>query len=391
MSVKRYLLATSLFIYAVLIVFIYCYYFTRPYFLIQTDLVSFLTGAKIVSDGKSDLLYNTSTQLTYQNSLVSEYGKKLLLPFRNLPMMASLYQPLLSLNLRDSFLLVFFLNTLLLLVFYLVFIHFYPELKRYKYLFFLTLLFYPSASNLIVGQYTPLILLTLLCVYLSIKSEKAFLTGFATSILAFKSQYLLFLLFSLILTKDKRRYFLGAFVGLTLFLLLNIVAARGINPILDYPKFILETESSAYGSRPYQMFTLTGVIKQFFPKISSLVAIAINLFLYTLSVLFLFKMRATKDLEAIFSVGIVLTVLFSVHALAHDLLVLLIPLFLYLASEKKGSGLIAGCIFVVSGVFSLLDNATASVVLMVILSVLILAKSIFRKGKFSVFCFPKYF
>lgn len=366
MSVKKYLLWTGLVVYAAFIFFIFYYYFTRPFFLIQTDLVSFLTGAKILKEGNGVFLYDVATQRVFQNAVVAEYGSKLLLPFRNLPLMAYFYQPLLFMNLKSSFILVFIANIFLIGIFYLAALHFFPKLKDHKYLIFLTLFFYPSASNLIVGQYTPLILLALFSIYILIKKENSLMAGIASSILATKLQYLLFVPFPFMLIKDKKRFVLGLLGGIGLFVILNIVLVGGIRPLLKYPNFILETENASFGSRPYQMFSLVGLASRFFPALSRPYMLIGNFLLYFLSLFMMFRSKLKSDINLFFSLGTTLTILFSVHTLAHDLIVFLMPIYLFLASEKKNDSKIAFYIFILAGVFCLFDSSLISILMMIL-------------------------
>jgi hypothetical protein len=64
--------------------------------------------------------------------------------------------------------------------------------------------------------------------------------------------------------------------------------------------------------------------------LSNFLLLLINFALYILSVV-IFKNKIKKfSFEKSFIIGIILTILFSVHALSHDLMVLLIPIFILL-------------------------------------------------------------
>ena len=379
LTTNKYLVKTLLLVfitgYILLIALIFQSLFKLQNFTLSTDVISFLTGAKIIREGKVNFIYDIQTQHYYQNLVVSPYEKKMLLPFRNFPLVAVFYIPFLQTNLVDAYKIIFVVNILLLLTFHRDFKIYFPKLKKYKYLFFLPLIFYPSISNLIVGQYTPLVLLLFLFIYIFIKKEKSLLVGFLTSLLLIKSQYLLFSPFLYILVKDKKRYFLGFIIGFLLFMALNVLIAGSLRPFMNYPDFILMTESPLYGSRPFQMYTLYGLIKSVFQSVKTSYLISINLLIYVATCVLVFTRRkifSKLRFNDLFTIGILCTILFSVHALTHDLMLFLIPIYLYLVSGKKEDLIKAGYIFVMTGVFSLAAVGFATTVLMIILLIFLI-------------------
>ncbi len=328
-EIRSILAKVFLIVYMVSMTYVFRLYFDIPKFLIQTDVISFLTGAKIIKEGKTEYLYDVNTQLEYQNAVISPDSKRFLLPFRNFPVTAALYTPLLQMDLKSSYTAVFCVNIALLLLFHFVSVKAFPGLGNKKFLFLLPIFYYPSVSNLIVGQYTPVILLIFLSVYLLIRKENSFWTGFATALLVLKPQYLLFTPFSLTLSKNRKQYVLGFLVGLMLFGTLNLAVTGSFKPFLDYPGFILSTENSGFGSRYYEMFTLYGLVKQIIPQAKNEILIIGNFILYVMfTVLTIYKIRLSRNSDALFISGVLLTILFSVHALTHDLMVLLIPLYM---------------------------------------------------------------
>lgn len=337
---KKIFVSIAVFFYVVLVCLIVNSYLRIPDFYIKTDVVSFLTGAKIIKDGRVDYLYDVNTQFEYQNKVVSPARKKLL-PFRNFPITAFVYTPFLEMSLKNSYTVIFVINTALLLIFHLAFIKFFPGASKNKLLFLLPIFFYPSVANLIVGQHTPIILLVFLSIYLLTKRERPLWAGFATSLLMIKPQYLLFTPFPLYLSKNRKQYVLGFIMGVLIFLVLNLMITRSYKPFLNYPNFILSTEYSSYGSRPREMFTLYGLVKQVMPQAKSELLIIGNLFLYVVfAVLTLKRSRILKNSDMLFTSGILLTILFSVHALSHDLLVLLVPLYIGIVNRTRRKGVI---------------------------------------------------
>lgn len=343
--------------YVVFIILLFYQHYQDRLFLKQTDIISFLTGAKIIKEGKTEFLYDVETQFEYQNKVVTPY-QKALLPFRNFPVTAIFYTPLLNMNLKDSYAVVFAVNVLLVTVFAVLVFRLFPNLKKSKVLYFVPFLFWPSVNNLIVGQYTPVILLIFLWIYVSIKEKKDFLNGFATSLLIIKPQYLLFTPFALKLSVNKKNYLQGFIYGVIIFILINIFISKGnIRLFMDYPKFILSTESSNFGSRPNQMYTLYGLANFYFPRIDNSVLLGANLFFYALVAGFVYaKKKIDRNLNKTFTLGIVLTILFSIHALTHDLMTLLLPAFIIISSKTKFGLTRSGLMLLFIGILPLLQT-----------------------------------
>jgi len=244
-------------------------------------------------------------------------------------------------SLNASYLAIFVINIILLLIFHFLFIKFFPGTTKNKFLLLLTVFFYPSIANLIVGQHTTIILLIFLSIYLALRKERSFWAGLTTSLLIIKPQYTLFTPFSLYLSKNKKQYILGFVLGILIFWIFNLVIMGSIKPFLDYPNFILSTENPEFGSRPYQMFTLYGLVKQIAPLTKNEILVIGNYVLYGIfTLLTIYKTKKLKSFGMLFTAGIILTILFSIHALTHDLLVLLVPLYIGIVNRTKLRGII---------------------------------------------------
>jgi len=371
-STKKTLLTVVCITYVLLTLLYALEYLNFPNFLIKTDVVSFLTGAKIIKEGKTDLLYDLATQSQYQNEIVAPFVK-ILLPFRNFPITAFFYILLLDMGLLHAYSTIFLFGLIFLVAFHFIFTHFFPDLKKYKLLILLPLFFYPSVSNLIIGQYTPLILLIFLSIYLALVKDKSFWSGFATSFLSIKPQYLLFAPFSLALSINRKKYVFGFFSGLILFFLLNLAVTKNLIPFINYPGFLFSTENSTFGSRPYQMLTLFGIVKRFLPQLNSLHLIIGNMAFYCLTVvLILKKYRKENDTNKLFILGIFAALLFSVHALSHDLMILLLPIYIYLTSSKNNATAFITLIGIVTGMLFFFQSNLLIVIEMIVFVILIL-------------------
>jgi hypothetical protein len=187
--------------------------------------------------------------------------------------------------------------------------------------------------------------------------------GILTSLLIIKPQYLLFAPFSLFAAKSKKSYSAGFIVGVLVFILLNLVIVKNLQVFFDYPKFVLLTENPDFGSRPYQLFTFFGLIKQIFPSINSATAILSNLLVYIVVLYFIFKGKIERKPGDIITIGILTTTLFSVHALAHDLMVFLLPIYVFSLARTDKYFIYSGLIFIAAGIFTLAPTSIITIVL----------------------------
>ena len=347
------LIFAFVFTYISMMVLIVKTYFKDPNFLKKTDVISFLTGAKIINKGDIKELYNTTIQLKYQNEILNVENRTFLLPFRNFPATAVFYTPLLNLSLRNSYAVVFCVNIVLLLIFHFIFTRYFPGVRKINCLLLLTIFIYPSIANLVAGQHTSVILLIISLIYLYTKKEESFISGIFTSLLAIKPQYLLFAPFSFVTAKNKKSFTAGFAVGILIFFLLNLVIAKNLQVFFDYPKFILNTENQDFGSRPYQLFTLFGLIKQVLPNVNSSIIIFTNFLIYLSILYFVYKNRINGRSDDVLVAGVFTTVLFSVHALSHDLMVFLLPIYILNLERIDKHLLYSGLIFIAVGILSL--------------------------------------
>lgn len=329
--IKAFSFLVPLVFYLSFVVSYLIYYFSIPKVIIASDLVSFLTGAEILKAGKAGEIYDKDLQYTYQLKVIEPDFKYNLLPFRGLPIVAWLFVPLSYLKLNSAFVLLILINIFILFLFNRISSRLFPKIDKLKYLFLITFFYWPTVSAMILGQFTLLLLLIFLLIYKYTKGKNYFLAGIASGVLLIKPQYLLFVPFLFFLIRGKRKFIEGLLISSILIILVNI-SISGLGELLKYPSFIVGTETINYGSRPYHMFTLYGLLK-LVPFISSLPAwflIVLNFVLYGV-ILFIFAKKVKKfSLDKGVVMGIIFTILFSVHALVHDLSLLLIPILILL-------------------------------------------------------------
>lgn len=296
------------------------------------DYISFHTAGYMITQGEGNNLYDIESQRQSQIAASMPYLRTYFLPFRNPPIVATFFAPLGRLPIQIS-LRVFTIVNLVIL-----FILFYDIRSRFKIkngttLGFLILLTIPIAKALYIGQLSIFILVVFYLIYLNYqKNERT--SGLLTGLLFIKPQLLLFAPFIFLLSKNKRKFVWGTLVSFSILLGVSFLIS-GIDWPINYLRFIKLTETRELGSPILGMYTVYSgfyYISSFF-KLSSFVPVLLNIFGFG-SVLYLFsKSKVQKDL--LFSSAIISTVIFSIHAYAHDLSIFIIPTLILLTHTSK--------------------------------------------------------
>jgi hypothetical protein len=282
--------------------------------------------------GEGNNLYDLNTQFKYQQGTIKDYvDTDLLLPYRNLPFVAIFLLPLA----RSSLVLSYGLYVLALIIL-LVFIAFksasiFPEIKKIFFWSLLPLLFLPNLRSIQLAQFSPIVLVIFLYLYKYISRKKSFIAGLTTGLLLIKPQYLLIFPFMLLLVDSKKKYISGFLLLSGLILLISLFVV-GPYSLYKYPAFLLETESVSFGSRPWQMFTFYSLLRKV-PLLNSLNLywiLIINLFFYLISFVVYIKKHTRLPFDINFSNALILTIVFSVHALVHDISLLFIPFLIFI-------------------------------------------------------------
>src|SRR3989304_5187985 len=247
------------------------FFFEVPFSLIEgSDFLHFVAPAQTVKEGKGYLLYDVSTNFQVQKTLLGPELRTSVLTFRNLP--------------------------------------------------FVTLIFLP---------FTFLPLLTALrlfgVIYIVLIRKKDLWVGVVTSLLLIKTQFVIFFPFLLLISKDKRTFFLGYLWGvLIIFLASSLIA--GPSFWLHYPKYLLETEGPKFGSRVEELFTLYAFFQQI--GVEKLASLILNGILYGVSVMLFKKNYKNAGFNNSFIALTLFSLSFSMHILLHDLSILTILLFI---------------------------------------------------------------
>lgn len=320
-----------------------------------SDLVSFLTGAKIIREGLGENLYSLTYQYKIQKEIVTPHWENFLLPFRNLPLFALFFVPLTFLPLLTSYKIY-----TLFLVFMTLFISRF-SLKVFKNLkgsfwFVLPFIFYPSFGSIFAGQVSIMLLLLFLLIYFHLKKDNPFRVGLLSGLLLLKIQYTVAIPLLFFLIKSKKDFFRGFFIS-TLIVVLGSVLISGPALFEDYPRMVVTTQNTTFGTKDTNMFTLYSGLSQItlLPKSEIFLA---NLVLYLLAVIIFFVNYKRLRLDINFAILTLLTLIFSVHGVNHDLAILVLPIWLLVnrLKDKNKSGTL-----LVLAIFTLILSPLTSV------------------------------
>jgi len=337
---KRHWIVTPfLVLYLVFILVYYLIFLAHPLNTIGSDLISFLTGAEIVKEGKGELLYNLQTQYGYQLEVIKPYQKSNLLPFRGLPFLAFLFIPLTYFPLFTAYKLFIIVNTLVLVTFLMLSSRFFKFLNDKKLFYLLPLSFFPVVTSIVIGQYVTFLLLIIFFIYSYLKDDRPFYAGILGGLLLIKPQFLLLVPFLILITKGKTKFIFGFLSSSAAIFLFSLLLFKG-EFVSSYLSFLSQTETPAFGSRYWHMFSFYGALQSLFPLVDRNIFLVLNGFLYVFS-LYLFNRKISNlTFDRLFSIGILFTSVFSLHTLVHDLIVFLIPIFILLSelfSQKTKS------------------------------------------------------
>lgn len=298
----------------------------------KTDLVSFITGAKIISSGKAGFLYDLDTQQSYQDIVTAPYKLKLI-PYRNPPVLAFFHIPISFMPLNSAYkVYTLVLLSITVIVSWLSKKAFVNTGKSFW--FVLPFIFFPSFVAIYSGQNSTSLILTFILIYYFLRKKTYFITGIITGLLFMKFQYLVIFPYLYFLIKNKKRFLIGFLVSSTL-VILGSLYIFGLGFFREYLTMLIATENPVYSTRSETMFTL-------FSSLTQITSLAkhdlfwINFIIYSLSVLYFYKNYMKFSLEINFAVLSFLTLTFCVHGGNIDIALLIVPLLL-LIDVYRGS------------------------------------------------------
>jgi hypothetical protein len=193
-------------------------------------------------------------------------------------------------------------------------------------------LVFPAFYSVVcLGQLESVILFLVWTVYKGIKSKRFFGVGLASSFVLVKPQFVYMIpFFILCIERDGlKKYFKGFLAGLILLFGISVLVS-GWERVVDYYSYISFTEDTLYGSHYFKMLSFAAFIQQVLGrKIDGNVLFFVNTFVYLMFFAWFVKVKEGLSVEGRLSVGILLTLVFSMHVLPHSVL-MLVFVFLYI-------------------------------------------------------------
>lgn len=307
--------------------------------LVGSDFLNYFVAAKIISRGEGAYIYSSDINRSVQDELLKDTDWKNILVFRSLPTSALVFLPLTGMSVATAYRTFAVVNfTLLILIAFLALRVFMGKNAGNSFVTFVPFVFLPIIFSLQMGQISILLTLFLMVIYINLKKKKWLWLGFFSCLLFLKPQYLIAVPFFLILAKNKRKFMLG-FLSLFLVLISLSIFIVGWSNFLHYPSYLINSEGAESGSKAAEIFTLYAALKilPLTKILDPFLLLSLNAIFYLLALILFFRNSEKIGLDNSFISLTLFTIFFSVHSLAYDLSLLLIPLFI-LISRFSGKG-----------------------------------------------------
>jgi len=314
-----------------------------------SDFAIFYTAGTILRQGLGQELYDPGTQFRVQRQFAPDVGiRQGPLPYNHPAFEALLYIRLSALPYFAAYLVWVAVSLGILFALPIVLGPYLPILRRAPpWLWWVgALAFFPVFIVLLQGQDSILLLLLFALAYVSLKRNADLTAGCWLALGLFRFHLVLPLVLILALQR-KGKAMVG--FGLTASVLVVLsVALVGWKTTVSYPAYLWQLESHLAGGAivPADMPNLRGLLDTFLgARVSPIAMSALFLLLAVTCVLFasakwkLASASGTFDLA--FSLAMVISVLVSYHAYAHDLSLLYLPVLLlanYLQSHARAWG-----------------------------------------------------
>jgi hypothetical protein len=302
------------------------------------DFTSFYTGFYMVRVGEGTNLYDVTLQSKYQQQFMDgmtfEGG---VLRFANPPFIAIAFSPISWLHLDAAFylwsLMQLGLLTWLLFRINRLFLHW--ERHERIVLIITILAFWPLTNNFLLGQFSLILLICLVQLYIYMKNSKLTKAGFWLALMTVKPHTLLI---PGMMTLNKRYWRVAvtaAITGITFFSLSWLII--GLKPWIQYIQSLqaLGSYFDKYGVNPNAEYTIRGVLSNILGNsqgsLTNIISIIV-LLLGMIFIWFLWKKDIAQDSSRFilyFAFTILLSVFLSLHLNPHDSLMLVLPAALF--------------------------------------------------------------
>jgi len=292
---------------------------------INVDFNGYMTGALILKTNPKNLYDAEVQKQTQQQYLDKEMNG--FLAFRNTPLVSFLYIPYTLVPTGSAYLINYFVQISLILLFIGLLVIF---IGYKKPLVPLAFIFPTAVMQAAYGQVTILLALVLLFVFYLVKTDKLFWAGVLSAFLMLKINYLIFIPYLMLILRRKTNYLIGLVVSLFLLILVDSLIYRGFY-LFDYISFISNSENSNMGLGPSTLFNITAFLRHFNLSGQTLYLIIACLYITSLVVVYLVKTKVSY--EKLFASIVLFTFSINFHMTQPDLISLLIPIFI-LGNDK---------------------------------------------------------
>ncbi len=298
------------------------------------DFTIFYSAGKIVARGMAHRLYDKDLQFEVQREFTKDVTiRKAALPYNHPPFEALIFVPLSYLSYQDAYLLWDAVNLCMLLATVFILRQHVSLLRSAPVAFWLlsTLAFFPIFIALLQGQDSILLLLLFSLVFVTLKQRHDLWAGVWLGAGLFRFHLVIPILLLLLVRKNWKVAMGFASVGTVLTLL--SLAMMGWDGLMKYPAFVLDVERSlSEGTHIVgDMPNLRGLASLFSSgPLAFLAVAATSLVMFGLAASRWNPALGDLDFDAGFALTVVVTLLVAYHALAHDLSLLLIPVYLTL-------------------------------------------------------------
>ena len=302
-----------------------------------SDFRCFYSAGKMVNSGNGSLIYDYQAQSRAQQPFLGTGTHRFTLPFVFVPFVLVIFALLVLLSYPHALLLWYTVNVCLLIsVPFLLRRRLGMSDKQLAMALLATGLFLPSSVSLIQGQPTIVVLVLFTMVFLDLDNGHESRAGCWLALTTFKPQFALPLLLALALIRNWKA--LKGFFSTCVVLFGVSAAIVGLRSTLSFPHALARFTKlpvNLGGERLMSMPNLRGLLLYLastrlpYDLLQSL-SVAVSVLVIGLVLVSTFTPhRQMSDLR--FSIVIVVTLLASYHCYGHDLVVLLLPLFLVTA------------------------------------------------------------
>lgn len=297
---------------------------------VSSDFVNYFVGGEIVKEN-GRLLYDIATNKSFQDRLLEDFPARNINIFRATPLVAVFFLPLSYFPLVTAYKIFAVINFSVLVIFSLLITKIFKSLKKKGATFFLlSFLFFPTLQAISLGQISLILALVVFFVFKNLKDKKDFRGGALSGFLLAKVQFIFLVPFLLILSSERKKYLLGFLYSGFVILAISVFVS-GPEWIIEYPKFLLATETPSFGSRLSGMWTFLATLNELGLSASFLT----NGAFYFSALALYFRSYKGEKLDLFFASAVLLTLFFSMHLFSHDLVLILVPLLILLNKFLK--------------------------------------------------------